>query len=572
MSWEAVRRRGERLLARVGAAAIGGLVLSQYVVYSRSRKERIPDGSVLHLDMSLPLVEIPPPPLSSLTSPRQPLMLKNVVDAIHKAAKDKRVRPFYSRSPHASDMARNPHIQIKGIVCTFGTDNLHSLATIQEVRQAIERFRSIQKEQPESSRKFTCVTTDTFGEGAQGTSQYYFASAFDKIYIQVSPGTWWKACDDWGQPSGSVGLVGLSMPTFFLKNLLSKLGVEVQFFKFFEYKNAPNVFTEEGYTRPHREQTEKLVESMFDQIVSGIAAQRRLPLSAVSKAVNESPLSAQDAQAHGLVDGILYTDQVLDMLEAKSIVTAAIRAAYKDESVKARLTLLEAIVVRIDSPGGSAVASDTIRRELEKARESGKPVVASMGTYAASGGYYIATAADKITALPGTITGSIGAFYGKFIIGKLCSQIGVSYDESVKAEKLGRRVYEDFVALVAKARNLSLEEVDKVARGRVWTGAQAKELALVDALGGLKVAHELAGELAGLKDETLPPLVEYPKAKSSLEKIILALSGGESEGLSQEAPKSSILSFDNFMSLIGQSDVAFALGSLAGSIFLSLLQ
>eukprot|EP00960_Hanusia_phi_P026168 746103-Hanusia_phi.AAC.4 len=100
------------------------------------------------------------------------------------------------------------------------------------------------------------------------------------------------------------------MPTFFLRNLLSKIGVEVQFFKFFEYKNAPNVFTEEGFTRPHREQTEKLVGSIFDQIISGIAAQRRLSAAAVSKAVNESPLSAQEAQAQGLVDGILYTDQV----------------------------------------------------------------------------------------------------------------------------------------------------------------------------------------------------------------------------------------------------------------------
>eukprot|EP00960_Hanusia_phi_P026167 746103-Hanusia_phi.AAC.3 len=155
--------------------------------------------------------------------------------------------------------------------------------------------------------------------------------------------------------------------------------------------------------------------------------------------------------------------------------------------------------------------------------------------------------------------------------------------QSVKAENLGRRVYEDFVALVAKARNLSLDEVDKVARGRVWTGAQAKELALVDALGGLKAAHVLAGELAGLEGEALPPLVEYPKAKSSIEKVVLhssaplhsrhgfcaltcyhqilvALSGGESEGLSQEPPKASILSLQHFLSLIAQSDVSTACG------------
>jgi len=234
-----------------------------------------------------------------------------------------------------------------------------------------------------------------------------------------------------------------------------------------------------------------------------------------------------------------------DPQAASEKVGAAMRAAYTDPSVKA-------IVVRVDSRGGSAVASDSIRRELEKARSLGLPVVVSMGAYAASGGYYIATGADKIVAQPGTITGSIGAFFGKLNLQKLFDKIGVDVDEiaigkdanfmnpalplsdsqRIKAEKSGRQVYDDFVALVGAARNLSAEEVDALARGRVWTGAQAHSLKLVDVLGGLNTAHVLAAKLSGAGDDKIPipELVEYPKPLSLAEKFAMLLGGRQKEG------------------------------------------
>jgi protease-4 len=186
-------------------------------------------------------------------------------------------------------------------------------------------------------------------------------------------------------------------------------------------------------------------------------------------------------------------------------VARAISATCKDPSVKG-------LVVRLDSRGGSAVASDSIRRELERAKDMGLPIVVSMGSFAASGGYYIATAADKIVAQPGTITGSIGAFIGVVSLQQLFERVGISVGEVAvgqdpisvarplsatqkeKLDKAGRQVYDDFVALVAKARKLSAAEVDAVARGRVWTGAHAKTLGLVDELGGIEEAHDLKAQ------------------------------------------------------------------------------
>jgi len=245
-----------------------------------------------------------------------------------------------------------------------------------------------------------------------------------------------------------------------------------------------------------------------------------------------------------------------DPQAASEKVAAAMRAAYTDPSVKG-------IVVRVDSRGGSAVASDSIRRELEKARSKGLPVVVSMGAYAASGGYYIATGADKIIAQPGTITGSIGAFFGKLNLKELFSNIGIDVDEialgkdanfmnpalplsesqRAKADRSGRQVYDDFVGLVADARKLSPEEVDRVARGRVWTGAQALKLQLVDELGGLTSAHRAAARLAkegaDAKEEDFPwerqlPLVEYPRPLSLAAKLakVLAGEGSGQDGLS----------------------------------------
>jgi protease-4 len=513
---------------------------------ARSRRQVVPEGAVLHLDMSVPIVEVPPSPLSALLSPQAPLSLRSIVTALEAAAKDSRVR---------------------GVICTFGADTAPPLAVVQELGKGILDFRMAQQDAPEGVRRFAWVSTDTFGEAGQGVGmqQYLLASHFDKVFMQ---------------PSGMVGLLGVHQPTFFYKKLLAKIGIQPQFFKFFEYKNAPNSLTEEGYTDAHRHQSQLLADSIFEQMTATIAHHRNRSLQQIRASIDLAPLNAQQALEHGLIDAVLYTDQVVSMvsedkgreaktppatnagdsrvLEAKpNIVSmrayikatqggkedsllgsvagsaqdkkprialihacgnivrgkgtknssepqaasekigAAIRSAYLDDKVRA-------LVVRVDSRGGSAVASDSIRRELDKARALGLPVVVSMGAYAASGGYYLATAADRIVAQPGTITGSIGAFFGKLNMQALFANLGIDVDEifigqdanflnparplsesqARKAEALGRQVYDDFVGHVVASRKLSAEQVDAVARGRVWTGAQAHSLNLVDQLGG----------------------------------------------------------------------------------------
>ena len=467
--------------------------------------------------MSMNITEAPPKPFDVITqAQRPPMSLRQVCDAIRWASVDPNV---------------------KGIVCTFSGESANSWATIQEVRDAILEFRAAQSSLPQDERRIACVAGDSFGEGgSQGTGQYYLASAFDKIYLQ---------------PSGLVGMIGLHAESYFLKDMLAKIGIKPQFFKYYEYKNAANMFTEDSFTKEHKEQSVRLFESLFRQLIEGVAQARGLDQSTVRKMVDESPLTAEEAVKHGLVDGVQYTDQVyskigvgkdcplqdlakywkegdkaeknikgaaagdekrsileegtraiteiMDKAKAKkdeeviALVTAcgnvmrgragqkdmgatgvvnAIRAAVKDDKVKA-------IVMRVDTRGGSAVASDTIRRELEWARESGKPVVVSMGSYAASGGYYIATGADKIIAQPGTITGSIGVVLGKFTIGKVLEKLGVAVGEvdlgkraesqsstkpwnkeiAERAESLGEMFYKDFVGHVSKARGMTYQQV-----------------------------------------------------------------------------------------------------------------
>jgi len=515
-------------LAGVGALAVVSVVGSVAAVNAaanaRSRRRKVPSGAVLHLDMSMTIVEAPPNPaaLSALLSPRPPLSLRSIVTALEAAAKDSRV---------------------KGVICTFG-ETAPPLAVVQELGNAILAFREAQKDEPEAKRRFAWVTTDTFGWGGAGMRQFLLAAHFDKVFMQ---------------PSGMVGLLGVHQPVFFIKKLLAKLGVQPQFFQFFEYKNAPNTFTQEGFTEAHKHQSQLLADSIFDQLTASIARLRGRSVPQIRESIDAAPLNAQQALEQGLIDAVLYPDQVMSMVSgakdkdndkegdhvtavaakegnerpretkpkmvsmrsyiqatqggntedglnawrlgsskdkksrialihacgdiirgrgdsnssepqaASEKVGAAIRSAYLDNSVKA-------IVVRVDSRGGCAVASDSIRRELEKARTFGLPVVVSMGAYAASGGYFIATGADRIVAQPGTITGSIGAFFGVWCMQKLFSNLGIDVEEisigkdasfgqnparplsesqSRKAEALGRQVSPKKQPYVLATRSLA---------------------------------------------------------------------------------------------------------------------
>jgi protease-4 len=492
---------------------------------------------------------VPDDPLARLLN-RRALRVRDVLDALELAADDERV---------------------VGLVARVGGQ--HGLGVVQELRDAVVAFRA--------SGKPTVAWADTFGEFGPANGAYYLATAFDEIHLQ---------------PSGDLGLTGLVAETPFLRGTLEKLGVEPRLSQRWEYKNAANVFEEKSYTPPHREATEAVMRSQFAQIVRGIAERRQLPEGEVRTLMDRAPLSAAEAREAKLVDALDYRDEVYDHFEEQvgeeptrldvgdylgraggpsgegpvlalvygvggvrrgrsqydpmrdevsmgaDTVTAALRDAAEDEDVRA-------IVFRIDSPGGSYVASDSIWRAVALARDAGKPVIATMGNVAGSGGYFVAMGADRIVAQPGTITGSIGVLGGKMVTTGLWDWLGVSYDEvhtsqnslmwtdtrdyspSEHSELEGAldRIYADFTEKAAAGRRLPLPELERVAKGRIWSGEDALSRGLVDELGGFPAAIRAAKEKAGIDVEEEVELREFPRAKTLVQTLLSRLRGEEDD-------------------------------------------
>ena len=505
----------------------------------------MPDGCILELDLSAVPPESggfdPVAVLSTLAGARRPMLLRDAVAAIHRAADDDRVAGLIARVQFPA-AAPGP---------------------VQELRDAITAF---------TAKKPSLAWAETY----PGTLSYYLACAFGEV---------------WMQPSGTVGLIGFATNPMFLRGVLDKAGVEAQFIARGEYKSAANLFTEDRYTDAHREADSRLLESLHAQVWQGVAESRGVSAATLDALADTAPLLRDDAMAAGLVDRIGFRDEayrrIAEMTGAADVspddkdaparlylsryahakrpelpvpgrkakptlavvtlvgaiesgrghrfspmggpsagadtIAAALRAAVADDDVVA-------IVLRVDSPGGSVTGSETIWREVVRAREAGKPVVASMGAVAASGGYYVSMAADVIVANPGTITGSIGVVTGKLVAADLKDRVGIGSDAvrtnanadawSVNApfteeqhalvEAEADLFYTDFVQRVADGRKLGVEEVDTVARGRVWTGADGAERGLVDELGGLRTAIRRAKVLAGLDADATVKLAGYP--------------------------------------------------------------
>ncbi|MFI6597897.1 signal peptide peptidase SppA [Nonomuraea sp. NPDC050536] len=487
---------------------------------------------VLELDLTEGLTEGPPAdPLAALLSMRRP-RLSDVLAGLKRARQDSRV---------------------KALIVKIG-GNL-GLAMVQELRQAVVQFRA--------SGKLTVAFAETFGEFGNGTVPYYLASAFERVYLQ---------------PSGDVGLTGVALEQRFVKGALGKLGVGYELGQRHEYKTAANTFTQEHMTEPHRESMTRIVESVVEQMIAGIADGRRLDPEKVRELIDRGPFIGSEALEAGLVDGLAYRDEVYDEVKkaggadthlqfvsryqrgaavrklphptAPSIalvhgngqirmgrsgrsplggggamgsdtVSAALRSARRDEHVKA-------VVFRVDSPGGSYVASDTVWREVVLTRQV-KPVIVSMGDLAASGGYFVSMGADVIVAQPGTLTGSIGVFGGKPVLSELLDKIGINSEMVAEGANAGMfsatrafspeewervnawldRIYDDFVGKVAEGRKLTRDRAHELARGRVWTGADAHERGLVDELGGLEDALAIARKRASLPDGA--PVRSYPR-------------------------------------------------------------
>ncbi|MEV4254911.1 signal peptide peptidase SppA [Spirillospora sp. NPDC049652] len=510
----------------------------------RQARERRTAPLVLELDLTDGIVETPPgDPLAMFLAMRR-THLRDVLDGLRRARSDARVKALV-------------------VKVTGGT----GLALVQEVREAVAALRE--------AGKYTVAWAETFGEGGRGTVPYYLASAFDRVYLQ---------------PTGEVGLTGVALEEPFFAGALEKAGVQPRFAKRHEYKTMANTFMEKGYTPEHEESSRRLVESLGEQLAKGIAEARGLTVERVRELTDRGPLLADEALEAGLVDELGYRDQVYAHLKAKAgedaqlryvarynrthglakripqpgrqdgialinghgqirlgrsgrggplpgqsvamgsdTVGAAFRAAVKDDKVKA-------IVFRVNSPGGSAVASDAIWREVVLAREAGKPVVVSMGDVAASGGYYVAMAADTIVAQPGTITGSIGVVVGKAVLNGLLDRVGIglgAVEDGAHARMFSAtkdfsdsewerinasldKIYADFTRKAAEGRGMTRERVHELARGRVWTGADARENGLVDELGGLDLAFDLARKKAGLAADA--PVRTYPHT-SPLERL-----------------------------------------------------
>ncbi|MFL5354730.1 signal peptide peptidase SppA [Archangium sp.] len=539
-------------LAVVGALSIlifGSLI--GLLILGASKKPGVPPDVVLELELNEPLPEYVPEGSLASAFGDDKLTVRDVVDALEKAGEDARVKGLVVRLDGAPG----------------------STAVVQELRDAVKAFRA--------KGKKAVVYTDTFGEGGGATGAYYLASAFEHIYLQ---------------PSGDVSVTGAAIETPFARDALAKLGVKPRMGKRYEYKAAVNSYTEQTYTEAHREETERFLASLFGQMVKGVAEDRKLSEEQVKAAIDAAPLLGKQALEAKLVDGLLYRDEVYAKVKEETggaqllfvekylqragrphtsgptvaliygagtidrgrshsspmsgettmgsdSVSAAFRKAVEDERVKA-------IVFRVDSPGGGYVASDTVRREVQRAREKGKPVIVSMGTYAASGGYFVSVDADKIVAQPGTLTGSIGVYGGKMVTADFWEKLGVNWeplgmgknatmfssDTDWTPEQLAKneasldRVYEDFTSKAAAGRKLPVEKLREVAKGRVWTGEDAKERGLVDELGGFPVALRLAKEAAKLEGDVRVEL--FPKKKGTAEVISALL--GEKQGESSD--------------------------------------
>ena len=506
-----------------------------------ARHHGVPNGCILELDLqSLPPETSGFDPMAFIAGGGRPLLLRQAVAAIHRAAEDTRIAGLIAR------------VQLSAA----------PPGAVQELREAIVAF---------TAAKPSLAWAETY----PGTLSYYLASAFREV---------------WMQPSGTVGLIGFATNGLFLRDALDKAGLQAQFIARGEYKSAANMFTQDRYTEAHREADSRLIESLHNQVWQGISESRRLDVSALDELADRAPLLRDDALSAALIDRVGFRDEAYRRIGALTgelgtepdgddapprlflsryaqtrergpslrkkdptvavitvagpivggrggpglspfgrssaggdTIAAALREAGADDDVKA-------VVLRVDSPGGSVSASETIWREVCRVRAAGKPVVASMGSVAASGGYYVAMAAEVIVANPATITGSIGVITGKLVARELKDRLGVGSEslrtnvnadawsvnspftaeqyDMVEAE--ANLFYDDFVRRVAEARKMSVEDVGIVARGRVWTGADAIERGLVDELGGLRTAVRRAKVLAGLDIDATIHLVDYP--------------------------------------------------------------
>ncbi|MGD2244948.1 MAG: signal peptide peptidase SppA [Candidatus Aminicenantes bacterium] len=513
----------------LGMAAIVSLFF-----YELGKPPTVKTRSYLELKLSGPIHERAVPDfMMTMFTGMQPLSMHDIWVNIQKAKVDSRIKSLV--------------LQIGYLQCDWAKAN--------EIREAILDFRKTGK------KAYVYIE-----EAPEFDKEYYLATACDRIILH---------------PLGWVGINGIGGYIPFFKRTLDKLGIEAEIEHVEEYKTAYNMFTEEGFTPAHREMMESLYSDLYSHYVKGVAKARGKTEEEIRSLIDHGTFHGEQALEAGLVDNLLYWDEFEDILKDKgrklykithqkyakikptslgifrgkkialiygigpihtgegayqtmggSTIARALRRVRKDKSIVA-------VVFRVDSPGGSAVGSDVIWREVYLTKKE-KPIVVSMSDMAGSGGYWVSMAADKIVAQPQSLTGSIGVISGKFNMARLYEKLGITSEKitygeradlysshrgltSEERELLKKEIlwiYDQFLTKVADGRNMSKEEVDRIGKGRVWTGNQAKKHGLVDELGGLSRSIELAKELAGIPAEEGVRLVVWPK-KISLWEVLM---------------------------------------------------
>ncbi len=533
--------RGARLL--IGISLMGLVTLAAAtagVVFFAS--EGLPGGGVtadsfLEVSLSGPLSDAPGD-VGFVVDPKDfPPLVTEVAANIRRAATDER---------------------IKGLYLEVGDVGAGWAAT-QELHDAVAAFTASGK------------PCHAYGETFDNKG-YYLASACTDVYIA---------------PAGLMLLNGFSVTNEYYAGTLEKIGVKSNFEHVGDFKSAVEPFERTGPSDAAALATNEMLDSLYEQLVQGIATARKMEPDQVRAIVDNPPITPEAALAAGLVDGLKYRDEVREGLAGEERteladyreVESPLRSAKTIAVVHAEgqiisgesgspvfggslvgdRTLAElfeqvrededvaAVVLRVNSPGGSGLASDAIWHEIKRTREAGKPVVVSMGDYAASGGYYIAAAADAIVAEPGTLTGSIGVFGGKMNLAGLYDKLGITLHtwqrgqlsgllsstsdfndaERAKFREFLEGFYQVFLTRVADGRGMTREQVHAVAQGRVWTGAQAKERKLVDELGGLDVALAKARTLAGIGADEDVGILRLPKRKTFLDELFEDLQQAE---------------------------------------------
>ena len=533
------------------ALIIGVMVLVIIgLIWAASKPARLARGSVLVLDAEGEINEQRPVEFFDFLGEGPAPALHDYVDAIDAARSDAR---------------------ISGIVVRIAPLQT-GWAKLEEIRSHLMAFRK-------SGKPSLCY----LGYDGIGNPEYYLASACQQV---------------WLVPTTPVNIRGLMAEALFLRGTLDKLKIVPEYYHIAEYKTAGNTYTEKKFTPAHREEVDSLLRSVYTQYLTDAAAARGMEREKFEALVKRGPIVANEAVQAGIVDRLAYWDQVQGyfrervgdwnpiplvryriflnnfMGEKIAVVTATglivsggsskspggggtmggdsvaadLRRARTDSSIKA-------IVLRVDSGGGSVVGSEVIRREVELATGA-KPVVVSMSDVAASGGYWIAAPANKIVADPNTVTGSIGVVIGKWNISGLFGLLGLSTDSVATSdnaslfsaqqnftpaqrayiEKSIQQMYDEFKKGVAKGRNMPVEAVDKIGKGRVWSGAQAKEIGLVDELGGLDRAVEVAKRLAHIPASAQVRIVRLPEEKTFFEQLLERGRDQLSEGRAEDLP------------------------------------